>query len=315
MKWRTGRPAGAETSTPCGCPSIAWSRRGGGTRAGSGRGALAQVDRQAGARRPGPPRARPAELPGVDRRRARRVAAPPVPFYQPGSSRPHRARASLQRPAILRSRQAQPRRLREEAERVHVRARRTDPEPARKAPGAGRGWGPPTPPLRVGPGALRPAGAHGRQDRRGAGGAGPAAGPGPGARHPPARQERCSSTSTTARRSSSSSSAGTLRRPPGWCWRTSIWATSSAPPGKLVRTRDGRAVAHGRGADAPRQGAAAAAGEVARPGRRRGPLPPALPRPRANPESRQVFEVRAAIVERHPRVPRRAAASSRSRRR
>jgi lysyl-tRNA synthetase, class II len=49
--------------------------------------------------------------------------------------------------------------------------------------------------------------------------------------------------------------------------------------GTLMRTRHGELSLMVDRPDAPRQGAAPAAREVARPGRRRGALPPALPRP------------------------------------
>ena len=61
--------------------------------------------------------------------------------------------------------------------------------------------------------------------------------------------------------------------------RTGTSATSSAPTGTLFKTQDRRAVGQGRDAAPADQVAAPAAGQVARPRRRRAALPPALRRP------------------------------------
>ena len=78
------------------------------------------------------------------------------------------------------------------------------------------------------------------------------------------------------------------------CSTTSTSATAWAPSGTLDPHPRRRALARRRRPGAARQGAAAAAREVARPGRRRGALPPALLDLIVNPESRRVFEMRAA---------------------
>ena len=78
--------------------------------------------------------------------------------------------------------------------------------------------------------------------------------------------------------------------------------------GTLMRTRTGELSVKCSHLALADQGAASAAGQVARPGRRRDPLPPALRRPDVNPESRQVFRQRAALIRCDARLPRGAAA-------
>ena len=76
--------------------------------------------------------------------------------------------------------------------------------------------------------------------------------------------------------------------------------------GVLFRTRTNELTVPGGRGDAADQEPAAAAGEVARALRRRGALPPALPRPDRQPRGARGLPQRAAIIARHPRVLRRA---------
>ncbi len=105
-------------------------------------------------------------------------------------------------------------------------------------------------------------------------------------------------------------SAGSRRPPPGLrqarrrrrrglgaLSASSTSATSSASSARLFRTKTNELTVEARSIRVPRQGAAAAAGEVARPHRRRGRYRQRYLDLIANPKTREVFRARARIIQ------------------